>query len=97
MRNSERKDISQEAISMEEYLSKRQKIKEAQQRRRSREKEKSPAWMWACSLPRIFGGALLVGGRAAVLDIFVHQSVGVQKDGDDKGADDGGFQKAHCL
>ena len=32
MRNSERKDISQEAISMEEYLSKRQKIKEAQQR-----------------------------------------------------------------
>ena len=47
MRNSERKDISQEAISMEEYLSKRQKLKEAQQRRRSREKEKSPAWMWA--------------------------------------------------
>ena len=46
MRNSERKDISQEAISMEEYLSKRQKIKEAQQRGRGRKKEKQ-AWMWA--------------------------------------------------
>ena len=47
MRNSERKDISQEVISMEEYLNKRQKIKEAQQRRRGQAKEKSPAWMWA--------------------------------------------------
>ena len=47
MRNSERKDISQEAISMEEYLSKRHKIKEAQQRGRGRKKETSPAWMWA--------------------------------------------------
>lgn len=46
MRNSERKDISQEAISMEEYLNKRQKIKEAQQSRKGQVKEKSPAWMW---------------------------------------------------
>ena len=47
MRNSERKDISQEAISMEEYLRKSQKIKVPQQSGRGRNKETSPAWMWA--------------------------------------------------
>ena len=47
MRHSERRDSSQEAISMEEYLNKRQKIKEAEKKRGGREKEKSPAWMWA--------------------------------------------------
>lgn len=45
-----RKEESQEAISMEEYLNKRQKIKEAQKKKTGREREKNPAWMglmWA--------------------------------------------------
>ena len=41
MRNSERKDISQEAISMEEYLSKRQKIKEAQREEEAARKKQA--------------------------------------------------------
>ena len=43
----QREKRHQPGISMEEYLNKRQKIKEAQQRRRGQAKEKSPAWMWA--------------------------------------------------
>lgn len=50
MRHNVRKEDSQEAISMEEYLNKRQKIKEAQKKKTGRNKEKNPAWaalMWA--------------------------------------------------
>lgn len=47
MRHSEKKDTGHEAISMEEYLNRRQKINEAKNRKRSRESEKSPVWMWA--------------------------------------------------
>lgn len=47
MRNDGPKDSIQEVISMEEYLDKRQRIKEEQKKKKRRMQEKSPAWMWA--------------------------------------------------
>lgn len=52
MRHDMRKSGSQEIISLEEYLDRRQKIKEKeskkeQRKTEKRKTEKSPAWMWA--------------------------------------------------
>ncbi|MBM6947568.1 hypothetical protein [Mordavella massiliensis] len=47
MRHGLREERTPESISMEEYLTRRQKMKEGQRKRSSRNKEKSPAWMWA--------------------------------------------------
>ena len=47
MRNDMRKSGSQEIISLEEYLDRRQKIKEKESKKEQRKTEKSPAWMWA--------------------------------------------------
>ena len=50
-----------------------------------------------CLFSLLFGAALLIAGRTPGLKGPVHQRVGVQENGDDKGADDGGLQKAHGL
>ena len=48
MRQETSKENYQEVISMEEYLSKRQKIREQEREGKiKRIQEKSPAWMWA--------------------------------------------------
>lgn len=48
MKQKTSKESYQEVISMEEYLNKRQKIREQEQRKKIRNiQEKSPAWMWA--------------------------------------------------
>lgn len=47
MRRDTEKDGSQEIISLEEYLNKRQKIKEKETGKERKKTEKSPAWMWA--------------------------------------------------
>lgn len=47
MRHDMRKSGSQEIISLEEYLDRRQKIKEKESKKEQRKTEKSPDWMWA--------------------------------------------------
>lgn len=47
MRHDVREDGRREVISLEEYLDKRQKIKEKEGKKERRRTEKSPAWMWA--------------------------------------------------
>ena len=49
MMHDEKKAVGQETISMEEYLWKRQKIRETEDRKRGflSGEEKSPAWMMA--------------------------------------------------
>lgn len=47
MKQTTRQEGYPEVISMEEYLTKRQKIKEREQEKKVRKiQEKSPAWMW---------------------------------------------------
>lgn len=48
MQQGTKQENYNEVISMEEYLSKRQKIREQEQQKKVRKiQEKSPAWMWA--------------------------------------------------
>ena len=101
MRHDMRKSGSQEIISLEEYLDRRQKIKEKESKKRTEKNRKEPRLDVGRALRLIILFRIILIGKLIWLlviasDIFVYQCVGIMKDRDNDRTGNGSFQHSHC-